>query len=87
MTATGYGVVRQLTNRRLYQASARVLDVVSDEVALLRRATGDGPAGPLEMTGSDYDLALEDVATSAALQVSMRTMSGVRQRSLADFLS
>ena len=34
-------VVHRLSNRRLYQASARVLDAVADELAEVRARTGD----------------------------------------------
>jgi hypothetical protein len=80
-----FAVVRDLTNRRLYQASARVLDAVADELAQVRARTGGGPA-PTVAFPADYDIALGELATGAAYQASMRTAASIRQRSLAEFL-
>jgi hypothetical protein len=90
-------VVHQLSNRRLFQASARVLDSVTEELAEVRARTGSGPSaadsyGDLGAddwgigVSAEFELGLRDVAVGAAYQASMRTASTVRQRSLAEFL-
>jgi hypothetical protein len=83
-------VVVQLANRRLLQASMRVLDAVADELAEVRARTGAIPAATDEWSGigvsAEFELGLRDVAVSAAYQASMRTAATIRQRSLADFL-
>ncbi len=84
----GLAVVHQLTNRRLYQASARVLDAVVDELAHVRRRTGGGPDLPLGgPTPGDYDLDVDSVAAVAAYESALRTAVTIRQRSLAEFLA
>jgi hypothetical protein len=86
----GYAVIHQLSNRRLFQASARVLDAVIDELAEVRARTGDASTAsdgwPALGLSEEFELGLRDVAVAAAYQASMRTASTVRQRSLNEFL-
>jgi hypothetical protein len=83
-------VVVQLANRRLLQASSRVLDAVADELAEVRARTGAIPTVTDEWSSigmtAEFELGLRDVAVSAAYQASMRTAVTIRQRSLAEFL-
>jgi hypothetical protein len=98
-SADSHSVVHQLSNRRLFQASARVLDAVTEELAEVRARTGGGPtaadyyaagAGEADDWGigvsAEFELGLRDIAVGAAYQASMRTASTIRQRSLAEFL-
>src|SRR5450755_3058156 len=55
-------IVVQLSNRRLFQASARVLDAVADELAQAMARTGDGPPIPAGgPTGGDHDYSLNEM--------------------------
>jgi len=84
-------VVHYLTNRRLYLASARVLDAVADELAEVRARTGSGSfSASDEWAGigvdAEFSAGMHDVSLAAAYQASMRTATTIRQRSLSDFL-
>jgi hypothetical protein len=89
-------VVHQLAHRRLTQASTRVLDAVTGELAEVRARTGSpGSTGSLDAAGSaasglglsaEFELGLRDVAVAAGYQASLRTAVTIRQRSLAEFL-
>jgi hypothetical protein len=88
-SANSHPVVHQLSNRRLFQASGRVLDAVADELAEVRARTGNTP----EQTtwsgigiSDEFELGTRDMAVTAAYQASMRTATTIRQRSLSDFL-
>ncbi len=85
-----YAVIHQLSNRRLFQASARVLDGVVDELSEVLARTGTPSADNDGWTAlgltEEFELGLRDVAVAAAFQASMRTASTVRQRSLNEFL-
>jgi hypothetical protein len=89
-------VVHQLAHRRLTQASTRVLDAVTGELAEVRARTGstaspDAAGSPsMGSTGlglsAEFELGLRDVAVAAGYQASLRTAVTIRQRSLAEFL-
>lgn len=86
-----YAVVHQLSNRRLLQASGRVLDAVTDELAEVRARTGaSAPTTSDDWSGigvsAEFELGMRDVAVAAAYQASMRTATTIRQRSLSEFL-
>ena len=92
-------VVHQLSNRRLFQAAARVLDSVTEELAEVRARTGSGPSAADDYAAGEYgaddwgigvsaefELGMRDIAVGAAYQASMRTAGTIRQRSLTEFL-
>jgi hypothetical protein len=82
-------VVHLLANRRLHQATARVLDSVAAELDAVRIRTGGGPAGMSGLPGErdDFDQELRNATAAGAYQVSMRTGATIRQRSLSEFLN
>jgi hypothetical protein len=90
VSTNSHPVVHRLSNRRLFQASARVLDAVAEELAEVRARTGSTAAGAVEWSvigvSAEFELGLRDVAVAAAYQASMRTATTIRQRSLAEFL-